>query len=63
MYFENGLLYITKVDSLLEGKIITDDVYSLVCNTQESAVDIDNIEDFTYAESLLKFNKWIRINT
>ena len=57
LYFENGLLYITKVDSILEGKIITDDVYPLVCNTQESAVDIDNIEDFTYAESLLKFNK------
>ena len=53
-YFENGLLYITKTDSILLGKIITDDVYPLICNTLDSKVDIDYLEDFLFAESVLK---------
>jgi CMP-N-acetylneuraminic acid synthetase len=56
-YFENGLLYITKCDSILVGKIITDDVFSLICESLGSTVDIDNLEDFTFAESLLKLKK------
>jgi len=53
-YFENGLLYITKCNSILEGKIITDDVYPLICYAPESKVDIDYLEDFIFAEVLLK---------
>jgi len=53
-YFENGLLYITKCKSILLGEIITEDVYPLVCNDLESKVDIDYLEDFVYAEFLLK---------
>ena len=53
-YFENGLLYITKCDSILEGKVITEDVYPIICNTLEAKVDIDYLEDFLFAESLLK---------
>jgi CMP-N-acetylneuraminic acid synthetase len=53
-YFENGLLYITKCDSILAGKVITDDVFPLVCYNLESTVDIDYLEDFVFAESLLK---------
>ena len=56
-YFENGLLYITKCDSILDGKIITDDVIPLVCESIESTIDIDYIEDFVFAESLLKLKK------
>lgn len=56
-YFENGLLYITKCESVLNGKIITDDVYPLLCNDIKSSVDIDYLEDFIYAESLLKLKK------
>ena len=56
-YFENGLLYITKLESILAGKVITDDVYPLVCNTIKSSVDIDLIEDFIFAESLLKLKE------
>jgi CMP-N-acetylneuraminic acid synthetase len=55
-YFENGLLYITKTESILGSKIITDDVYPFVCKNIESTVDIDCLEDFVYAESLLKLN-------
>lgn len=53
-YFENGLLYIVKCDSILAGKIITDDVFPLVCNNFESFIDIDYIEDFMFAEKILK---------
>jgi len=56
-YFENGLLYITKCDSILVGKIITDDVCTLICESLGSTVDIDNLEDFIFAESLLKLKK------
>ena len=57
LYFENGLLYITKIDSILDGKVITDDVYPLICNTLESTVDIDHLNDFIFAEFILKLNK------
>jgi N-acylneuraminate cytidylyltransferase len=53
-YFVNGLLYIVKCDSILAGKIITDDVFPLVCDNFESSIDIDYIEDFMFAETLLK---------
>lgn len=56
-YYENGLLYITKCESILEGKVITEDVYPLVCNNLESTIDIDYLEDFLFAESILKFKK------
>ena len=56
-YFENGLLYITKCKSILAEKVITEDVYPLVCNSIESTVDIDYLEDFIFAESLLKLEK------
>ena len=54
-YFENGQLYITKSESIELGKIITDDVYPLICNDFTSSIDIDYIEDFICAESLLKY--------
>tara|TARA_B110000908_G_C10214813_1_gene432208 strand:- start:730 stop:1407 length:678 start_codon:yes stop_codon:yes gene_type:complete len=53
-YFENGLLYIVKCESILAGKIITDDVFPLVCDNVESSIDIDYLEDFMFAETLLK---------
>ena len=52
-YFENGLLYITKCNSILEENIITKDVYPLICNNLEATIDIDYLEDFLFAESLL----------
>ena len=54
-YFENGLIYITKCDSVVLGQVITEDVYPLVCNNIESLIDIDYFEDFKLAEALLNF--------
>lgn len=56
-YFENGLFYITKCDSILEGKVITEDVYPIICNKLEATIDIDYLEDFVFAETLLKLKK------
>jgi len=53
-YFENGLIYITKCESILSGKVITEDVYPLINNSIEATVDIDNLEDFKFAELILK---------
>ena len=57
LYFENGLLYITICDNILKGKIITEDVYPIICNSIESTVDIDYLEDFVFAESILNLKK------
>ena len=53
-YYENGLIYITKSDSIINGEILTDDVYPFICENIEASVDIDTIEDFKFAEILLK---------
>jgi N-acylneuraminate cytidylyltransferase len=57
-YYENGLLYISKTESILKGKIITDDVFPFLCEDVESSVDIDNLEDFIFAESILKLKNY-----
>jgi len=58
-YYENGLLYIIKTNSILKGEIITRDVYPLICNNIEASVDIDTLEDFVFAETLLKIKNYL----
>ncbi len=55
-FFENGLLYITKKESVLNGNIITSDVYPYVVDDITSTVDIDEPMDLFWAEYLLKSN-------
>lgn len=54
LYFENGLLYITKAKAIFENKIITENAFPLVVNHIFANVDIDTQEDLDYAEYLLK---------
>ena len=56
MYYENGLLYITKASVILNNEIITKDAFPLEVNHPFANVDIDTQEDFDYAEYLLKTN-------
>lgn len=51
-YYENGLLYITKKENLLLGYIVTKDVFPFIVNTVESRVDIDELNDLIFAETL-----------
>lgn len=61
LYFENGLLYITKSKSIFDDKIITENAVPFVVNHIFANVDIDTQDDFDYAEYLL--NKSITHNS
>ena len=54
LYFENGLLYITKAEHILNNEIITENAFPLVVDHPFASIDIDTQEDFEYAEYLLK---------
>lgn len=53
LYYENGLLYITKASVILNNEIITKDAFPLEVNNPFANVDIDTQEDFDYAEYLV----------
>ena len=49
LYFENGLLYITKASLILQDIIISNEAFPLIVNHPFANVDIDTQEDFDYA--------------
>lgn len=53
LYFENGLLYISKVQTILEGTIVSRNAIPYLVNHIFAQVDIDTQEDFDYANYLL----------
>lgn len=53
LYYENGLLYITKASVILNNEIITKDAFPLEVNHPFANVDIDTQEDFDYAAYLV----------
>ena len=55
LYFENGLLYITKAKLIFENTIISENAFPMVVNHPYADLDIDTKEDFEYAEII--FNK------
>ncbi len=57
LYFENGLLYISKAKAILDGTIITKEAFPFIVNHIFATVDIDTKDDFEYAEYLLHKNK------
>jgi N-acylneuraminate cytidylyltransferase len=68
LFFENGLLYITKASLILpldcargDSKIISETAYPFEVNSIFANVDIDTQEDLEYAEYL--FNKFIIHNS
>ena len=52
IFFENGLIYITKTEYILKNIIISEDVYPLVYNHVFSQIDIDTEEDFLKATEI-----------
>ena len=60
LYFENGLLYITKAKSIRENKIITEDAYPYIVNHIFAQIDIDTKDDFDYAEYLINKSSPLR---
>ena len=57
LYYENGLLYITRVAHLMEDEIVTKYGYPYLVEHPFASVDIDTQDDFDYAEYL--YNKHI----
>lgn len=53
LYYENGLLYITSKELLLQEIIEGQDAYPLVVDHPYGEVDIDTREDFEYAKFIL----------
>ncbi|MFC4817354.1 MULTISPECIES: cytidylyltransferase domain-containing protein [unclassified Flavobacterium] len=49
LYFENGLLYITKASLIIQDIIISNEAFPLLVNHPFAIVDIDTQEDFDYA--------------
>ena len=54
LYYENGLLYISKSKLILEDKILSDVAFPYLVNHIFATVDIDTQDDFDYAEYLIK---------
>lgn len=61
LYFENGLLYITKSALIAKNQIIGENAFPLIVDHPFAHVDIDTEEDFDYAAYL--FNKTKTQNT
>jgi len=54
LYFENGLLYITKATLILNDSIISENAFPFEVNHIFAQVDIDTQDDLEYAEYLFK---------
>ena len=54
LFFENGLLYITKADLILKDIIISENAYPLEVDHVFAKVDIDTFEDLDYADFINK---------
>lgn len=61
LYFENGLLYITKSAQIIKDIIISETAFPFELNSIFATVDIDTQDDLEYAEYL--FNKFIIHNS
>ena len=53
LYYENGLLYITKKELLLDEIIEGPTAYPMIVDHPFGEVDIDTVEDFHYAEYMI----------
>ncbi|WP_431158309.1 cytidylyltransferase domain-containing protein [Winogradskyella poriferorum] len=54
LYFENGLLYITKSEIVLKNQILGEKNYPMIIDHPFASVDIDTQEDMNYAEFIAK---------
>jgi len=60
LYYENGLLYVTKVNLIREGKIVSKNSFPYEVNHIFATVDIDTQDDFDYAAYLINKSSRLR---
>jgi len=53
LFYENGLLYITKANAILNDTIITENAFPFIVNHIFATVDIDTQDDFDYAKFIV----------
>lgn len=53
LFYENGLIYISKTALILKDKILSENAFPLEMNHIFATVDIDDQNDFDYAEYIL----------
>ncbi|MBP4140515.1 acylneuraminate cytidylyltransferase family protein [Flavobacterium sp. P4023] len=53
LFYENGLLYITKANLIQEDIIISDKAFPFEVDHIFATIDIDTVEDFQYSELIL----------
>ena len=53
LYYENGLLYISKKETILQGAIIGEKMYPMIVDHLYGTIDIDTIDDLKYAEFIM----------
>jgi len=58
LYFENGLVYITRPSLILKDIIISENAFPFEVNHVFANIDIDTLEDFEYAEYLYQKSKF-----
>jgi N-acylneuraminate cytidylyltransferase len=54
LYYENGLLYISRKQLILSGIISDENVYPMIIDHIYASVDIDTIDDLRYAEFIIQ---------
>ena len=57
LYYENGLLYITQKELILNGVISGENMYPMIIDHIYASVDIDTIDDLKYAEYIIQQSK------
>lgn len=61
LYFENGLLYISSKEIILNGRIRGDSLYSLIVDHPFGFLDVDTLEDLEIVKYYsLKYNSMIK---
>jgi N-acylneuraminate cytidylyltransferase len=61
LFFENGLLYITKASLILDEIIISENAFPFEVNSIFAKLDVDTVDDMEYAEFL--FRKHVTFNS
>lgn len=58
LFFENGLLYISKANLIKKGSLLGEKNFAFKVDHPFAGVDIDSYEDFQYAEFIMKKEKY-----
>lgn len=55
-YYENGLIYFSKAENIMKNDMLGKNIGTQIINDDSSFVDIDDLNDFEFAELLFKKN-------